>query len=610
MGKHKKRKKEIQSSRPEPRRAQEPTAFELAYKQATSKKNDASEINVALPTAKISKPAGQKNQSATHQPLPRKKQVQSSGSKKKATATPHYSVKKRQNQATVSTNIKKKAPIKLGLKRESEKNINLNTSDTFDVRKNCSHIKSQKIQSVAARSQVHGGKITDESDIVIGFDFGTSSSKVVIRDSGRQTAYAIPFDFLACSNNKYLIPTRIFINDDGAVSLSKGDYSCSNLKIHLMDDPDQNVFTAMNTGEKITATELAAGYMAIVILLARARFLQQTESIYKKTRIHWHINIGIPSKNYDDRKMRKSFKTIAMAAWRISRMDTSITISEIKKYLMEAKDQITSKGSGNNPDDNESLWLHPDFVNTHPEVIMEVVGYARSPLRTNGLHLIVDIGATTLDTATFIIHDNEGEDVFPILDSAVERLGTIMLHHKRVQALKASLEQSLREVNDIDPTIPLPDHNSYGIQLSEENILENDNSFFKECSTMIGNAMHNTKRQRDPNSEVWQTELPVFICGGGGRHASYRKTIDELGQRCANAWDYFRGFTIKDIPKPNHLDAPDLPHEEYDRLAVAYGLSFTSDEIGEVIPASKISNIKKQTRTINVEDRYISKDMC
>lgn len=239
----------------------------------------------------------------------------------------------------------------------------------------------------------------------------------MIRDSGRQTAYAIPLDSLACSNNKYLIPTRIFINEDGTVSLSKGDYSCSNLKIHLMDDSEQNVFTAMNTEERITATELAAGYMAIVILFARAHFLQKKESIYKKTHIHWHINMGIPSKNYNDRKMRKSFETIAMAAWRISRMDTAITIAKIKKYLKEAEQHITAKGSDIDSNDKESLWLHPDFVNTHPEVIMEVVGYARSQLRTNGLHLIVDIGATTLDTATFIIHDNEGEDVFPILDS-------------------------------------------------------------------------------------------------------------------------------------------------------------------------------------------------
>ena len=127
---------------------------------------------------------------------------------------------------------------------------------------------------------------------------------------------------------------------------------------------------------------------------------------------------------------------------------------------------------------------------------------------------------------------------------------------------------------------------------------------------VIGNTIQSTKRRRDPFSGIWETELPVFICGGGGRHSLYRSMIDELGQRCAKAWNNFGGFTIREIPKPDELDAPDLSHQEYERLAVAYGLSFTSDEIGKVIPESKVNDIEKQQSKSVTEDRYISKEMC
>ena len=465
---------------------------------------------------------------------------------------------------------------------------------------------------VVGISQAHDGTFQDESDIVIGFDLGTSSSKVVIRDSGRQTAYAVPFGALACSENLYLIPTRIFIGDDGHLSLSPARHSYSDLKIRVMDSPAQNVFSVLNASQTIAASELAAAYIALVIHFARGWFLKHTESIYRKTHIHWHINLGTPSKNYNDQKIRSIFQIIAMAAWRISRLDSTITIAEVKKILLEAGNHIETKGKNIDSNDFESLWLHPDFVNTHPEVIMEIVGYARSPLRTNGLHLLVDVGATTMDAATFIIHSQDGEDVFPLLETTVERYGTMELHNCRIQALKKSLQESLQEKNSIDSTIPLPDPVHYEIKAGMDDFSYSDGSFFKQCSAKIGEVIRATKKRRDPNSRAWADGLPVFICGGGGRLPAYREMVKSLGSRIAKSQTSFNEFEIKEIPKPDQLEAPDLPHQEYDRLAVAYGLSFTAFEIGEVIQESKISDIHREKTTAikSFEDRFVSKDMC
>ncbi len=497
-------------------------------------------------------------------------------------------------------------PVNLGIKPVQRQTFNLDIgSFRYDTEKN-----NKEKSNVNGKSQVHQGQYRYESDVVIGFDFGTSSSKVVIRDFGRQTAYAIPFESLACHGNVYLIPTQIFISDDGSLNLLKGELPFGNLKTTLMDQPWEILFSSTKITDPITSVDLAAAYISLVIRHARSWFLKHNELIYKNTHIHWHVNLGIPSKNYDDEKKKNIFQTITMAAWRLSRHDSIITIADVKKYLKEAADHIKTGGKNIDTEDYEALWIHPDFVNMHPEVIMEVVGYANSPLRANGLHMLVDIGAATLDAATFDIYQDRGDNHFGLLVTKVERYGVIELHNRRMMTLKNSMQKLLKHVNSIDPTVRLPDSAHYEIQMERKDLSENDDKFFKECSDKIGEVIRDTKNSRDPNSSAWASGLPIFLCGGGGRHPRYRDLLENLGSSIASSLINVREFNIMQIPKPNQLDAPELPYSEYDRLAVAYGLSFTADEIGAVIPESKITDIHQKRRTNIYEDRYVSKDMC
>lgn len=175
---------------------------------------------------------------------------------------------------------KKPKPVKLGLKQVPDKTILLDSVDPYQEKTNAGQEKSRKEEIiVTGKAQVHDGNYLGESEIVIGFDFGTSSSKVVIRDSILRTAYAVPFNSPACSGNRDLIPTRMFINEYGFISLSEGDHSCGNIKSRLMDDPNQVIFSTVNTAQSITVSDVAAGYMGLVLLIARDWFLKHTESI-------------------------------------------------------------------------------------------------------------------------------------------------------------------------------------------------------------------------------------------------------------------------------------------------------------------------------------------
>lgn len=576
------------------------TAFELAFKNAQNaqKKIDSK------------KKIGTTDKKETSSLTPQKSFT---GAVPKKSILPGLEIKKQQSEPkpAIQSSKNKKTLINLSLKQLADEFLSLDVDGSKnDKQTNATQSTVIHSKEKTGRSQPHDGTFKHESDIVIGFDLGTSSSKIIIRDAGLQIAYAVPFDALACSENPYLIPTRIFINNDGNINLSGGENVYSNLKIHLMDSPERIIFAASKAEQAITSLELASAYMALVLRHSRDWFLRYTETIYKTTHIHWHINVGIPSQKYDNEKIRNTVRTIAMTAWRISRADEEINISHVKQHLPEARKHIAEHGKDIDVNDLKNPWMHPDFINTHPEVIMEVVSYARSQFRTGGLHLLIDIGATTLDIATFIIHSREGEDRYPLLQTMVERLGTMMLHNRRVQVLKDGLQQELMRINTIDATKKLPASAHYEIHIKENVISKNDSNFFNECSTKIGEVIRATKNSRDPYSSVWHTELPVFICGGGARLSGYNDMIRDLGSRLNATLTCFRGFTFKELPMPRQLHPSTITNQDYCRLAVAYGLSFTVDEIGEVIPESKIDDVLTKPKTRDLDALFVSKDMC
>jgi len=505
------------------------------------------------------------------------------------------------------------APEKLHLKRLPDEEIMLDAGKTGTKKEKTTKGNKGWKKGFSSKTQAHDGNPNAESDIVIGFDFGTSSSKLVFRDTGRQTAYAVPFGSMSSvPENIYLLPTYIYINDEGELNLTGDGHYYTNLKVDLIKNAGKPIFKMEKTGEFISASELATAYMGIVLEFAKDWFLNHTKTIYQKTQIQWSLNLGIPSKNYDDTKEEiKMFRIMAMSAWRLSVIDAAVKIYEVKKAIEEAKNHIKTQGEKIDIADENHLWLHPDFVNVHPEVIMEIVGYSHSPLRKEGLHLLVDVGATTLDAAAFVIHNNEGEDIYPLLETDVQTYGTIALHQRRMDSIKNNLQKSLWQINAIDPLKPVPEISHYGLSIDCNTILaENDAAFFIECSKIIGEVIRRTKLLRDPNSRAWERELDVFICGGGARLVSYRKMVEDRGNKIADRFNEFKGFNIKEIPISKQLDAPEIHHNEYDRLAVAYGLSFSVDEIGKIIPSKQIKDVQRDRKTKNCQDQFIDKDMC
>jgi hypothetical protein len=128
-----------------------------------------------------------------------------------------------------------------------------------------------------------------------------------------------------------------------------------------------------------------------------------------------------------------------------------------------------------------------------------------------------------------------------------------------------------------------------------------DTIFFQKYKNQIISLLSFTKRYRVPLNEDNWLRLPVFLCGGGSRMRFYRSVIEEINRSFPN-WLHVELLSLN---KPYNLRALGLSELEYDRLSVAYGLSFP--KLGEIIQSNQIedfsiNDLYQKERPIDLTD--------
>ena len=445
---------------------------------------------------------------------------------------------------------------------------------------------------------------TGESELVIGLDFGTSCTKAVVRDSSSQVAYAVPFKGFEKNNQLYLISTKLFIDHDDVCSLQQGGKEINDIKILLMDNPDTIIFNNNMTGDKVTALETAVAYVALVLREIRCWFFESHSNKYQKNNLLWQLNIGLPSRSYDDKSIHETFKLVALAGWNVSTQSKNISIDIVRQVLIATRCDLNLLAQNNfNP--ISACKIHPENVNAFPEVISEIVGYAKSPLRREGLHLLIDIGASTVDIATFILYTESGDDLFSLLTTEVEPYGAFMLHRHRLQKINdIVVDRWIHLTHLVDGMTALPKLNEFMPSTEELNSNSIDDQFIQKLKRLVKCVVVTTRKSRDPSSQHWDEGLSVFLCGGGSQLEVYKDAIKICSDILTNTL-HIADFDFKKIPKPEGLEAPGLLAENYHRVAVAYGLSHDPDNIGKVVAPSQIGDIYRQEISIDYAQNYI-----
>jgi hypothetical protein len=135
---------------------------------------------------------------------------------------------------------------------------------------------------------------------------------------------------------------------------------------------------------------------------------------------------------------------------------------------------------------------------------------------------------------------------------------------------------------------------------------KSESGFVEQCQRCFWGVVFGAKSEYIPQVPCWKPgrELPVFLVGGGARHDLHKRLVDELGPYLKHHVKN-NGIRLLDLPIPRGIDLPEKI-EDFGRLAVAWGLSYPPDQIGEFSLRSSIAKTAPLPQRAHAS--YVSKD--
>lgn len=257
----------------------------------------------------------------------------------------------------------------------------------------------------------------------VGLDFGTSTTKVVICSDAADTDYAmaVPPELQVDEHGRrqeHLWRTCVWFDD-------------AEQRFDLIPSATTRPILGFKTGliqreghrmlAGFSHHAASAAYLALLIAYIVGCDAERMERQGTSPRLYSRFHIGVPVACLEEDDRVASFHRVAQAAFRLAPTAASLTLDKVMEALsMEVVSTTT--------DADTPYQLFEELAGV-------VAGYNLTPERSTGPHMIVDIGAATLDVATFYIPD--GENPLEVYESGVVLLGA--------QALECALNAGVSE---------------------------------------------------------------------------------------------------------------------------------------------------------------------
>lgn len=359
-------------------------------------------------------------------------------------------------------------------------------------------------------------------DLVIGLDFGTAFTKCVVRAPARpgSPAFIIPLGS-GPNEARYLLPSKLYRGADGEYALFpvEGATLIDELKSPL-------IFQGASVPSE--RAHIVA-YLALTLRRTRRWMMENERSFLGDRQVRWSLNLGLPAASHDRDDLEKLYLEIAQLAWSVSTRADPITDVLIRDLAVAqvAKDVV---------------------IEIIPEVAAAVTAYARSRQRRDGLHLLIDVGAGTLDACVFRLHDDTGDRV-SIFQACVEPLGVIA-HQKDPLSVRQSAGMAIRQL------------------------------------------LWTTKTRRDPGAREWTEGLRFFMAGGGRKIPEYRQALPS--RKNGLSW---KDLQFIEVDSQGGLGLrPEVSAELFRRLVVACGLSYEVPNIARIDKPHSIEDAEAPVR--------------
>lgn len=407
----------------------------------------------------------------------------------------------------------------------------------------------------------------------LGLDFGTAFTKACVQF--RQSTFVIHWDRAVPHCAPCLLPGLFTVKQDEVCVLGSAPGG------HVRGDLKMGLLNGASEDSRINAT----AYWALVTRYIRSWLFAQHASVFSGFQLEWFMNVGLPAVPWDNLQLRGLYQSIALAGWDLGTASGKITIA--------AAASAFAKVQGNAS--RQSGQLPRERVKAFPEFVAQINSYRKSPRRRRDLHLLVDVGAGTVDIVTFHVWEPNEEDCYSILDASVESRGTHVLLGYRASA--GELEQT--EWEEASARLPVRDF-EFQFRLSNGKLDPVQRHFVEQFLLALEKVLRNTKARRYGTSPAWQEGVPFFICGGGRDVDAYREAIRKVQAE--------RHMTEISLPWPEGLVPGKLQSQDFHRVSVAHGLSYAAENIGQIERKSEVPDLYRSGSVkVDNSDRYIEK---
>lgn len=420
----------------------------------------------------------------------------------------------------------------------------------------------------AFQDLIGAGTKTDETVqgedlfVNVGLDFGTSSTKVIVRlpyEPGEPTVVIPAPGHCRSESHPYLWQTVLWMRPNGEFMAwpEAGAAPLHALKQSVIDGRhDKPTELGKWNGPPVSRAEAAVAYLAYVIRYTRGWLTANRAKMLVNRRLVWSENIGLPVATLDDGRLVEAYRRIGAAAHLAASFEGDLTVDLCRAFLDNAQVIKAAKTS------EEAANFGIAAI---PETAAEATGFFKSSAASEGAYLMVDVGAMTLDACMF----GYLKGGYKLFNAMVKPLG-VESFHWFMQAGK-----------------------------SEE-------GFVDQCRRCLWGVVWHAKTDHIPQVPCWNPgrELPVFLVGGGAQNHLHQRVVNEL-RPWLKKHTRNNGIRLLDVRIPRSIDLPE-PLSEFGRLAVAWGLSYPADQIGEFSAPSSIAITPPLPH--RQPNNYISKD--
>ncbi len=560
-------------------------------------------------------------ESANPTPAPQKREI-ASGSNHSSSQTPpavdsklHQKIQQNLPLKKALEVISSRMPVK---QATSAKEIN-SSSNPVSVNHHSPARQNQYADRLAqAQSRANSSNPRRETPIILGVDFGTSSTKVVWREVESDRAHALCFGKRAEVLENYLLPSVVaFDGDYFAAGLDTDEFlhtnpqasRFSNFKMCLAcvssEKKDCNpercslshwrpLLTKTDyqsaAGSDSVIEKVSALYVGKVIALSKQLIIEDLRSRGIDPDIRWMVNMAAPVEHMSEQSVRQAFEKVLKIGEKMSQIFAEETgpreLFELLELYEAAKDQ-TAK--------------HEMDCFVYPEIAAEVASMYLSRSARDGIYAFIDVGAGTVDASIFRLFSVGQEPQLGFYGASVVRYGAAQIESIAARQLaerSAPWFKSIKEKRTV-------------IGSAEFLLPEEAGIYLKNACSWIENRVEAELRlmlkeayQKDHGSKDWKN-LHLLIGGGGATIPVYSAaSIKAFGEIAEN-------LSAEELPVPADFNLNGLPKQAFHRFAVAYGLSFNQVNLPDVALPDEISeHSREQGARVHRFNEAPTKDVC